>query len=59
VLVPESGAATAYAILQGTELAPAPAASHFPRPNPLTLVVAILGGGGLTALAAWLLQGGG
>ena len=53
VLVPESGAATAHALLQGTELAPAPAAAHGPRPNPLRLVVAILGGGGLAALAAW------
>ena len=55
VLVPESGAELARELLHGSGLAPAEGAAS--RPNPLVLFGVILGGGGLVALVAWLLQG--
>jgi hypothetical protein len=57
VLVPEAGAGAAREVLLQAELAP-PEGAH-PGPNALKLLVAILAGGGLTALIAWLLLGAG
>ena len=56
VLVPEAGAEAAREVLLGADLAPRQGSASSPRA--LTLVIAVLGGGGLAALAAWLLQGG-
>jgi hypothetical protein len=56
VMVPESGAEVARDLLNVTGLAP-PARTQGAGPNPLKLFAAILGGGGLVALLAWLLQG--
>ena len=56
VLVPESGAELARDLLNVAGLAP-PAGTQGARPNPLRLFAVILGGGGLVALVAWLLQG--
>ena len=56
VLVPESGAEVALQLLNQAELAPSAGPSA--RPNPVKLVVAIVLGGGLAALIAYLLQGG-
>ncbi len=56
VMVPESGAELARDLLNVAGLAPQ-ARTQGGRPNPLKLFAAILGGGGLVALAAWLLQG--
>jgi hypothetical protein len=55
VLVPEAGAATARELLHETDLAPETGPAV--RPNPVKLVTAILAGGGLAALIAYLLQG--
>jgi hypothetical protein len=55
VLVPESGAEHARELLHGAGLAPPEGTA--PSPNPLVLFGVILGGGGLVALVAWLLQG--
>ena len=55
VMVPESGAEVARDLLNGAGVAP-PAGTQSARPNPLKLFAAILGGGGLVALVAWLLQ---
>ena len=55
VMVPESGAEVARELLHGTGLAPPEGAAK--GPNPLVLFAVILGGGGLVALVAWLLQG--
>jgi hypothetical protein len=55
VLVPESGAQAARELLNAVELGPRtgpPGAG----PSPLLLVAAILGGGLVTALIAWLLM---
>jgi hypothetical protein len=57
VMVPESGAELARELLHGSGFAPA-AGAPGARPNPLKLFAVILGGGGLVALVAWLLQGG-
>ena len=54
VMVPESGAAAAYEVLQQSDLAPAAAANW--RPNPVKLVAAIVLGGAAAALIAYLLQ---
>jgi len=56
VMVPESGAEVARDLLNVAGLAPQ-AQTQSARPNPLKLFAAILGGGGLVALLAWLLQG--
>jgi hypothetical protein len=56
VMVPESGAEIARELLHGEGLAP-PADAGGGRPNPIVLFAVILGGGGLVALVAWLLQG--
>ena len=53
VLVPEAGARAAREVLLQAELAPPEGTAPAPRPG--WLVVAILGGGGATALIAWLL----
>jgi hypothetical protein len=53
VLVPRAGEEAARDVLLQAELAPAEGA--FARPNPLKLVAAIVAGGGLTALIAWVL----
>ena len=55
VLVPESGAEVALQLLGEAELAPSTGAGA--RPNPVKLVVAIVLGGGIAALIAYLLQG--
>ncbi|MBN1529518.1 MAG: hypothetical protein JW895_10690 [Thermoleophilaceae bacterium] len=55
VMVPESGAGHARELLHGAGLGASEAPA--PRPNPLVLFAVILGGGGLVALVAWLLQG--
>jgi hypothetical protein len=54
VLVPDSGAAAARAVLPQSELTPS-AGSW--RPNPIKLVAAITFGGAAAALLAYLLQG--
>jgi Putative prokaryotic signal transducing protein len=56
VMVPESGVEVARELLDGAGLAP-PAETDGGRPNPIVLFAVILGGGGLVALVAWLLQG--
>ena len=53
VLVPESGAGAAHDLLSATDLAPR--SGRAPAPRPALLVAAILAGGLLTALVAWLL----
>jgi hypothetical protein len=57
VLVPEAGAGAAREVLLQAELAPSESAQ--PGPNALKLLAAIVAGGGLTALIAWLLLGAG
>ncbi|HEU0023237.1 MAG TPA: zinc-ribbon domain-containing protein [Thermoleophilaceae bacterium] len=57
VLVAESGAEVARELLDGAGLAP-PVAPRSGGPNPVLLFAVILGGGGLIAFLAWLLQGG-
>ena len=57
VMVPESGADVARELLHGSPFAPA-SGSTGSGPNPLVLFGVILGGGGLVALLAWLLQDG-
>jgi hypothetical protein len=56
VMVPESGAELARELLNVTGFAP-PDRTPSAGPSPLTLFAVILGGGGLVALVAWLLQG--
>lgn len=58
VLVPEAAAEAARELLLGTELAPRETTARPFAPRAWKLVLAVLGGGALTALAAWLLQGG-
>jgi hypothetical protein len=59
VLVPEAGLEAARDVLLQADLAPrVPASDTGPAPRPAVLVAAILGGGALTALVAWLAQGG-
>jgi hypothetical protein len=53
VMVPDSGAAVARELLTGTGLEPTGTAAA--PPNPLLLVTAIVAGGALAALVAWLL----
>ena len=53
VLVPDSGAAAARAVLPQTE--PTPSVGSW-RPNPIKLVAAIVLGGTVAALIAYLLQ---
>jgi hypothetical protein len=53
VLVPESGAEAATEVLHQSDLAPSGAAW---RPDPVKLVAAIVVGGGVAALLAYLLQ---
>jgi hypothetical protein len=55
VLVPEAGAEAARELLSQAELQGP--AEDAPRPNAAKLVVAILVGGGLATLVAWLLAG--
>ena len=55
VMVPESGAEVARELLDVAGLAP-PARTQSAGPNPVKLFAVILGGGGLVALVAWLLQ---
>lgn len=58
VLVPASGAQVARELLSVNELAPAGVAEPAPGlGRALVLALAVLIGGALTALAAWLLQG--
>ncbi len=57
VMVPESGAEVARDLLNVAGLAPQERTQGSGRPNPLKLFAVILGGGGLVALLAWLLQG--
>jgi hypothetical protein len=57
VLVPEAGAQAAGDVLLEAELAPASGRAAS-RPRIGVLLVAIVTGGGLTALIAWLLSGG-
>jgi hypothetical protein len=54
VLVPESGAQTARELLREAQLGPREGAAAEPRPA--LLLAAILGGGLVAALAAWLLM---
>jgi hypothetical protein len=54
VLVPQAGAEAAREVLLQADLAP-PAAQLRPGPRPLGLVAAIVAGGLLSALIAWLL----
>jgi hypothetical protein len=54
VLVPDSGAAAARAVLPQSELTPSAGSS---RPDPIKLVAAITFGGAAAALLAYLLQG--
>jgi hypothetical protein len=58
VMVPRSGAERAGELLHVAGLAP-PDRGESARPNPVKLFAVILGGGGLVALIAWLLQGAG
>ena len=55
VLVPESGAQHARELLHGVGMGASEGQAA--RPNPLVLFAVILGGGGVVALVAWLLQG--
>ena len=59
VMVPESGAEVARDLLNVAGLAPQERTQGAAGPNPLKLFAVILGGGGLVALLAWLLQGAG
>jgi hypothetical protein len=54
VLVPEAGAGAAREVLLQAELAPSPSVQRS-APKPLGLVVAIVGGGLVSAGVAWLL----
>jgi hypothetical protein len=56
VLVPESGAEAAHQTLLQADLAPPEHGAATPRVG--VLLAAIVAGGGLTALVAWLLSGG-
>jgi hypothetical protein len=53
VLVPESGAEAARDVLQAADLAPAPGADAFARPNPIKLLLLFVGGAALTTLIIW------
>src|SRR4051794_1228690 len=53
VLVPESGAEAARDVLQAADLAPAPGADSFTRPNPIKLLVVFIGGAAITTLIIW------
>jgi hypothetical protein len=55
ILVPQAGAEAAREVLLETDLAPRDGTVQAPRV--LWLATAILGGGGLAALVAWLLSG--
>jgi hypothetical protein len=55
VLVPQSGAGAARDVLLAADLLPSAAFEPMKRPNPVTLLVLFLAGGGLTALIAWAL----
>ena len=57
VMVPESGAELVRDLLNVAGLAPPARTEGSGRPNPVKLFAVILGGGGLVALLAWLLQG--
>ncbi|HEY1276048.1 MAG TPA: hypothetical protein VGF25_14120 [Thermoleophilaceae bacterium] len=57
VLVPEAGVEAARDVLLQADLAPTTGPAR-PGPRPLVLAAAILGGGAVTALVAWLAQGG-
>jgi hypothetical protein len=57
ILVPEAGVEAARDVLLEARLAPP--AAHQPGPSPVKLLAAILAGGGVTALIAWLLLGAG
>jgi hypothetical protein len=58
VMVPLAGAEAAHEVLLDAELAPADDSSSG-TPNPVVLLGAVLGGGGVAALIAWLLLQGG
>jgi hypothetical protein len=53
VMVPRAGEEAAREVLLQADLAPTDGV--YARPDPLKLVVAIVAGGGLTALVAWVL----
>jgi hypothetical protein len=55
VLVPQAGMEAAREVLRQSELAPPPETG--PGPSAARLAAAILGGGALAALVAWLLLG--
>jgi hypothetical protein len=54
IMVPQAGVDAAHEVLLDARLAPA-RDSGSPGPNPLILIGAVLGGGGVAALIAWLL----
>jgi hypothetical protein len=58
VMVPQAGADAAREVLLEARLAPAHEGSST-GPNPVILIGAVLAGGGLAALIAWLLLQGG
>jgi hypothetical protein len=58
VMVPLAGAEAAREVLLDTQLAPPPDSAPG-TPNPVILLAAVLAGGGLAALIAWLLLQGG
>jgi hypothetical protein len=58
VMVPLAGAEAAHEVLLDAQLAPA-RDSGSGTPNPVVLLGAVLGGGGVAALIAWLLLQGG
>jgi hypothetical protein len=55
VYVPESGAEAARDTLLEADMLPPASALRAIRPNALKLIVAVLGGGGITALIAYVL----
>jgi hypothetical protein len=55
VYVPESGVEAARDTLLDADLLPAYGAAGMLRPNAAKLIVAVLGGAGVTALIAWVL----
>jgi hypothetical protein len=58
VLVPEAGAQAAREVLLEADLAPSDTEASR-GPNPVLLIAAVLGGGALATLIAWLVQQGG
>jgi hypothetical protein len=55
VLVPESGAEAARDLLMAADLMPSASMQAYRGPDPVKLLIAVVGGGALAALIAWAL----